>query len=88
MKKEKNQEFEHAVEMYEMKYRLPKMKKSEEGEEDRIESSFAAEHPVLLNVKAFGEESDIYSAGQEPRVTNDPDLTKKKEKKKKKKDRK
>ena len=89
IKQEKNQEFEHAVEMYEMKYRLPKMKKSEEGEEDRIESSFAAEHPVLLNVKAFGEESDIYNAGQEQHAAvNDPDLSKKKEKKKKKKDKK
>ena len=65
------------------------MKKSEEGEEDRIESSFAAEHPVLLNVKAFGEESDIYAAEQEQHAAvNDLDLSKKKEKKKKKKDRK
>ena len=89
IKQEKNQEFEHAVELYEIKYRLPKMKKSEEGEEDRIESSFAAEHPVLLNVKAFGEESDIYAAEQEQHAAvNDLDLSKKKEKKKKKKDRK
>ncbi len=50
---EKNQQFEDAVTLYESKYRLPVMKKSEMEEEDELETSFMEDHPVLVNTGAF-----------------------------------
>lgn len=64
IKQEKNQEFEQAVDFYERKYRLPKLKKSEEEEEDTLDPSFVAEHPVLLNVRAFNDDTNEKNMAQ------------------------
>lgn len=58
LKQEKNTAFEESVELYERKYTLPKLKKNEEDEEDNIDSSFAAEHPLLVSDKAESQKNN------------------------------
>mgnify|MGYP002860187405 CR=1 FL=1 len=45
LKAEKNSDFQHEVEIYENKFRLPPLKKG--AEEDEISSSFVQEHPYI-----------------------------------------
>ncbi len=49
LKEEKNTAFEQAVDFYERKYKLPASKADEED----FSPAFAAEHPVLVNVKSY-----------------------------------
>jgi len=84
---EKNPEFEKSVFFFESKYKLPKMKKSEVMEEDAIEESFAATHPVLLETEEkLGADSSDYDFLREKKKKKDKkDKKDKKEKKDKKK---
>nr|MCR5100900.1 Na/Pi cotransporter family protein [Butyrivibrio sp.] len=65
LKEEKNTSFEQAVDFYERKYRLPVSKSDEEA----ISPTFASEHPVLVNVKAF--EDSYYADESESNSSSD-----------------
>lgn len=80
LKAEKNQEFEQAVYYYENRYQLPKMKKYEAEEEDKVESSFKADHPLLFEGK------DAVDIVNESVGSDKKEKKKKKKKKDKKKD--
>ena len=73
LKAEKDSNFEHDVEIYENKFRLPLLKKG--MEESEISPSFAMEHPIIVNAMM---------TGNEPIMDEESDDKKKKKKKKKK----
>ncbi len=63
VRQEQNPIFENAVGAYELKYQLPRMKKSEMAEEAPVEESFAEDHPILIDYlareeRALGEDED------------------------------
>ncbi|WP_081668207.1 Na/Pi cotransporter family protein [Butyrivibrio sp. MC2013] len=83
---EKNQAFEQAVYYFENKYRLPKMKKSDLEEEDKVDSSFREDHPVLFDINAIDEavEDEEEPASQTEEEPKKPKKSKSKGGKKKK----
>jgi phosphate:Na+ symporter len=72
---EKNQEFEQAVFYFESKYSLPKMKKADVMEEDRIDTTFKEDHPVLVDLNVLDDAEAKKAVKSEDAAIDDFDKT-------------